>query len=165
MPLTPFHWSVLVLGFAFFEWFYLPALVVSSVAMDVEPFYFLFISPNSDGSLHGFFHTLVGATVLAAVVAFLLAKGRNRFDNALALAKIGQEKLSNRKIYFSSFVAAYSHILLDSFMHADVKLFWPFSNSSHFLKIFSVSQVYWIASAGLLLPAILFLWRLGKEKK
>ncbi len=164
MPLTPFHWSALVFGLAFFGWFYIPALAVSSVVMDVEPFYFLFISPNLDGSLHGFFHTMVGASLLAALVAFVLIKFRKPIDKTAALAKIGQEKLSNRQIYFSSFAAAYSHILLDSFMHKDVKLFWPLSNSNLLLEFLSISEIYWVATIGLLLALMLFLWRLAKEK-
>lgn len=84
MPLTPFHWGTLVFGFAFFGWFYIPALAVSSVVMDIEPFYFLFVSPSADGSLHGFFHTILGASLLAALVAFVLVKSRSRVDRVLA---------------------------------------------------------------------------------
>lgn len=64
--------------------------------MNVEPFYYMFISPNSaDGSLHGFFHTYLGVTLLALVVALLLIKFRKQVDNLAALFKVEQRRISN----------------------------------------------------------------------
>ena len=91
MPLTPFHWSALLFGFLLFNTLYLPALAISSVLMDLEPYYYMFISPNPDGMLHGFFHTYLGATIIALVVAFVLVKFRKEISNIMAIFRLEQK--------------------------------------------------------------------------
>ncbi len=107
MPLTPFHWSILIFGLLFVNSLYIPALIISSSIMDIEPFYYIFLSPGT-GSIHGFFHTYVGATIIGIVVAFILIKFRKSIDSLMSLFKLDQSKISERFIYISSLLAAYS---------------------------------------------------------
>ncbi len=168
MPLTPFHWSVLVFGLLFFDSLYLPALAVSSVVMDLEPAYYIFLAPNADGALHGLWHTYVGVTIIGLAVAFLLTKSRKRVDGVMAFFKVGQPHLSSKSIYFSSLLAAYSHIFLDSFLYQDLQPFWPLSAANPFLGMVNSGVVYGITGLGLLLMTGLYIWRQanrgGKQK-
>ena len=163
MPLTPFHWSILFIGFLFFNTFSIPALLLSSIVMDIEPFYYLFISPNPSGELHGFFHTYIGATILAIVIAFVLIRWRKQVDRLLTMLRIDQKKFSNKEIYISSFIGAYSHILFDSFMHVDVKPLWPITTNP-FLGMISVGDIYFITTMGLVFTISVYILHLIKIK-
>ena len=158
MPLTPFHWSVVLVGLVFFDVFYIPALAISSVIMDVEPAYYLFISPSIDGTLHGFFHTYFGASLIALAVGFVLVRFRSKMDLIMRFFRI-EQNISSVKIYLSSFLAAYSHIFLDSFMHADMKPFWPFVGNP-FLGLVDVSMIYLISGLAFIPIIVLYIWRL-----
>lgn len=164
MPLTPFHWSILFIGFLFFNTFSIPALLLSSIVMDIEPFYYLFISPNPSGELHGFFHTYIGATIIAFVIALVLIKWQRKVDYLFRLLRIDQKKFSNKEIYISSFIGAYSHILFDSFMHADVKPFWPITTTNPFLGIISVGDIYFITTMGLVFTTSAYIIHLIRTK-
>ena len=161
MPLTPFHLSIAMLGLAFISIFYIPALVISGIIMDIEPLYMLGLS--KDGSLHGFAHTYVGATLIALVVAIALIKTRNMVDSTMETLKLGQQKIPEKSIYLSSFIGAYSHILLDSFMHYDMKPFWPFASHNPFLGIVETSRIYEITGLFLVLNIFLYMIRLIKK--
>ncbi|MBI5051265.1 DUF4184 family protein [Candidatus Micrarchaeota archaeon] len=161
MPLTPFHWSILIFGFLAFSYFYIPALAISSVVMDLEPFYYMFISPS--GNLHGFFHTYMGATIIALVVGFILIKFRKRIDVVAENLKIRQKNISEKWVYFSSFFGAYSHIFIDSFMHSDLKPFWPVTNYNPLLGLVGTFEIYLITGIGLCALAVLYLLQILKK--
>ncbi len=163
MPFTPFHWAVAVLGFIFFDFFYLPALLISSVLMDVEPFYYLFIDLTTATPIHGVFHTYLAVTIMALVIAFLLIKYQKQVDKFTAILKIQQPNFSREKIIISSLAAAWSHIFLDSFLYSEMKPFWPLTDVNPFLWLVSTSIVY--SLTGVLLVAVLALWLFRFLKK
>ncbi len=166
MPLTPFHWSIVLFGFILFDFLYLPALIISSVLMDLESFYYMFIAPRPDGVLHGFFHTYLGVTLIAIVVALFLIKYRKPVDSFMDVFKVkqSQNKISNELIFVSSLLAAWSHILLDSFMHADLQPFWPLTTANPFLHLVSISNIYLFTGIGLLVTLALWIIRVVKKK-
>jgi len=165
MPLTPFHWSILVLGLVFFGSLYLPALAVSSVLMDLEPFYYMFIAPNPDGVLHGFFHTYIGASLVALMVGFFLIRFRKPADWLMGELNLKQSEISDSKIWFSSFLGAFSHIFLDSLMHFDLKPFWPVSSQNPFLELVSISDIYAATGIGLVFVLVLGVFRIFTKAK
>ena len=161
MPLTPFHWSVLIVGFLAFETFYLPALAVSSVVMDLEPLYNMVYGQET---LHGFFHTYIGATLIAILVSGFLLKFRKKIDRISSVLKISQEKISGKKIFFSSLIGSWSHIFLDSLMHADMKPFWPFSGLNPFLGVADLFIIYSLTGIAVLAVIFLYLRKAGRIK-
>ncbi len=163
MPLTPFHWSVLVLGLLIFNSLYLPALAISSVIMDIEPAYYMFISPRPDGLLHGFFHTYIGVTILGLAVGFVLIKFRKKVDKIMGFLKIPQESISNRLVYVSSLLGVWSHIFLDSFMHRDMQPFFPFVGNP-LLGLVNVFDIYLITGIVLLSVPVLYLIKVTGKK-
>ncbi len=164
MPLTPFHWSAVVFGLVFFEIFYIPALVVSSVIVDTEPFYYMFVNPQPDGMLHGIEHTYLAATLVGIAAAWLLTKMRSKIDKLMAQLKLGQAKISSKQIYFSSVFAAYSHVFLDSLMHAYLRPFWPITDYNPFLGVININWIYAGTGLFLLLNALLYTVRLLKKR-
>ena len=139
MPFTPFHmgpglavkgiggrhFSVLMFGLA-------------QVAMDIEPGIGLI---RGSEVLHGWTHTYVGATVIAAVV---LAFGRplslmilRRWNRELKGLRLGwlasPEELGWGAAAAGAFVGTYSHVALDSLMHADMHPLAPFSAANAML--------------------------------
>jgi hypothetical protein len=139
VPFTPFHmgpglaiksiagghFSVLMFGLA-------------QVAMDIEPAIGLV---RGSEVLHGWTHTYVGATVIAAIV---LALGRplcvvilRRWNGELLGLDLGwlksQEHIGWTAAAAGAFVGTYSHVALDSLMHADMHPLSPFSAANALL--------------------------------
>lgn len=164
MPFTPFHWAVALFGLIFFNVLYLPALLISSVLMDLEPAYYLFVSPPVDGVLHGFFHTYLAVTVMALVVAFLLIKFRKPIDRLMTVLKVSQPQVSNNGIIAASLLAGWSHVFLDSFLYTDIKPFWPLTNANLLFGLISSSMIYELCALGLIATFALWIVKLVKKK-
>ncbi|MDO8627532.1 MAG: DUF4184 family protein [Candidatus Diapherotrites archaeon] len=163
MPFTLFHWAVAILALFAFNFFYLPALLVSSVIMDIEPSYYLFFSPREDNVLHDFFHTYLGVTIIGFIVGAVLIRIRKPIDKFFSKFNLGQEKIPNKLILFSSLVGAWSHVFFDSLMHWDIKPFFPFTNANPLLGLISYNDVYIVTASGLYLFLALAVWKFAKK--
>jgi len=163
VPFTPFHLGPsLLFGLVFSSIFDLATLLIASVIPDVEPFCIVLF--NLSGILHGFFHSYVGVSILAvsvAVVVYLLGD---------ILVKIVQkfrifQKSSFQKILFTSFVGAYSHVFLDSFLYGEMDPFYPLQGNpfvgviSEYLTFMSV---YGFCGLSLILGIILYFYKIRK---
>ncbi len=153
MPFTPFHIGpALILGLVLpLE---LPVLLISSVILDIEPFYSMFISPL--GYLHGFFHSYLGASIVGVALAGLAMRIR---------------RLSFERSLTASLTGVYSHVFLDSFLYSDIMPFYPFKVNPFFRAV-NPTYVY-LFCAFAFLPAIIigtyknrkalrFFWGIGK---
>ena len=120
MPFTPFHFGpgALVHSAAPKHISFL-AFCGANVLVDVEPLYFML---THQYPIHRFFHTYVGATVAAAMVLAVFAFVRKLTP-----------RLTVRAVALGAIVGTYSHVLLDSLMHADMKPFAPFSDRNPLL--------------------------------
>ncbi|MGH8241674.1 MAG: hypothetical protein ACREXP_32275, partial [Steroidobacteraceae bacterium] len=81
--------------------------------------------------IHRFFHTYVGATVAAGIVVGLFALVRRFAPQLLDL--FGLHNLSVRAVALGAIAGTYSHVVLDSLMHADMRPFAPFSDANPLL--------------------------------
>lgn len=155
MPFTPFHWGpALVLGLVF-SFLDLPALLVSSVVLDVEAFTVMFL--GFPGPLHGFFHSFFGGSLVAVLVAGVLWVGRKQVEYIMKSTGLEYE-FSFKKAVLASFLGVYIHILLDSFLYTDIQPFWPL-DWNPFPGLFSSFQVYGFCSICFLLGLVLYLGR------
>jgi membrane-bound metal-dependent hydrolase YbcI (DUF457 family) len=129
LPFTPFHFGpgALVHSAAPKHISFL-AFCGANVLVDVEPLYFML---THQWPIHRFFHTYVGATVAAAIVVgmFALALG----VAPRLLGTFGLRNLSVRAVALGAILGTYSHVLLDSLMHADMNPFAPFSDRNPLL--------------------------------
>jgi len=170
MPLTPFHLGPpLLIGLLLFPLLDLPAFLVSSVIVDLEPFLYEFILFPLGISLsefyyttggHGFLHTYLGATFIAMLVTIMMFKLRE-YTYRIAKRFELEQKSSPKKILISSLLGIYFHIFIDSFMHLGMMPFYP-------LKF----NVFYIPSSGDVITVLCFisfilasLFYLSKYKK
>ena len=139
MPLTPFHLGPgLFLGVLTLKFFNLWAILLGSVAMDIEPLILLLIGRCYYCPHHAFFHSILGAILGSLILAAILWKFREKLDKISLKFKIRQS-FSFPVLFFSSLTAWLLHIFFDSLTHFDVFPFWP----SHFNPIFIGKEIYW----------------------
>lgn len=163
MPFTPIHMGPGILAKALLQGsFSLMVFGWTQIVMDIQP---LIVLISGEGHLHGFSHTYIGATLLS-VLAALTGKYLSQFG--LWLLKISPSISTNipwRVVFLSAFIGSYSHVLLDSIMHADVQPFFPFTLNNSFLGMVSVQTLHKICLYSGLAGAALYYfleWR-GKN--
>ena len=123
MPFTPYHLGpALFLGLLFLSYIDFPTFLVANVIVDIEPF--MVLALNLDYPLHGFFHSLLGGTLVAIPLAVLILKIRNKLTPILSFFKI-EQNFSFKTILSASLSGIYIHILLDSRIYTDIQPFYP----------------------------------------
>jgi membrane-bound metal-dependent hydrolase YbcI (DUF457 family) len=148
MPITPFHLiaitPVKALAPKHFSW---SVFVFTNIVIDLEPISLYLITLNPQ---HLFFHTIIGATLIAFICASF---GKKCCEIAI---DIWNEEIrgkpeakwftSNRKInrtsaWSGALIGAWSHLLLDSFMHDDIKPLSPFTDAN---VLFGTISIGWL---------------------
>jgi membrane-bound metal-dependent hydrolase YbcI (DUF457 family) len=166
MPFTPFHMGPGIVVKALLQSSF--SLVVfgwAQIVMDVQP---LIVMISGEGYLHGFSHTYIGATLLAI---FSALSGKYLSEVGLCLFgfnKQWQVKISWWVSFLSAFIGTFTHVFLDSIMHADVEPFFPLTTSNVFLGLISVESIHKVCLysalvGGILYFAISWLQKLSKE--
>jgi hypothetical protein len=138
MPFTPIHMgpgfaikSILKKNFSLmvFGW--------SQIVIDIHP---LIVILSDRGTIHGFTHTYLGATLIAF---FCALSGKYLGELGLKIMRKKEYLPINWNVAFiSAFIGTYSHVLLDSVMHSDVIPFNPFWKSNILLSIVSVNTLH-----------------------
>ncbi len=146
MPFTPFHFGP-ALFFGTVLRINIPTILIASVVLDAEPLLVLIFNLNMP--LHGFFHTFLGSSFIAAVLSVFM---KNLLKN---------EKAS--KIAASSFLGVYLHIIFDSPLYMDIKPFYPL-NSNPFYGIASMSSIYILCVLFFAAGVLLYLYKLRTSK-
>ncbi len=135
MPITPFHFgpgaaihAVAPKHISFL------AFCAANVLIDIEPLYYML---TQQYPLHRFFHTYVGATciVLATGLLFYTARGvAARLHGWAGMpwlrAALAWHGLAPHAVWLGAAACAYSHVVLDSVMHADMAPLAPFSQAN-----------------------------------
>jgi membrane-bound metal-dependent hydrolase YbcI (DUF457 family) len=156
VPFTPFHFGpgALVKAVAP-KYFSFTVFVFSQVLIDLEPLYFIL----TDGwPLHRFFHTYLGACLIA-LASFVI--GRPVCGLVLGMLRRPVKMVSISPIAAASgaVIGAFSHVALDSVMHSDMRPFAPFADENALLHIISIGELHvYCAVAGLLGAVGLGLW-------
>lgn len=155
MPFTPFHMGTGIFIKALLQGsFSLMVFGWSQIIMDLQP---LFVLINGHGHLHGFSHTYLGGSILAVVSAL---SGKYLSELSLIIIDISPRshpiKISWFIAFISAFVGCFSHVLLDSIMHADVQPFYPFNLQNDFLGLISISDLHKFCLYSGLIGASLF---------
>ena len=140
MPFTPLHMGPGVAVKAVLQGsFSLMVFGWAQIVMDIQP---LVVLITGVGDLHGFSHTYIGASLLGL---FSALSGKYLAEVGLYLLGLNngwQVTIRWWVALLSAFIGSYSHVLLDSIMHADVQPFFPWSQNNLFLSWLSVADLH-----------------------
>lgn len=167
MPFTPIHMGPGILIKAILQGsFSLMVFGWAQIVMDIQP---LIVMITGEGHLHGFTHTYVGA-VLIAVFSAITGKYLSEFGLKILSISKSENPVSIVwwVVFLSAFVGCFSHVFLDSIMHADVESFFPVTLDNQFLGLISVPMLHKVCLYSGLVGAAIYYginWRLkGKVK-
>ena len=153
MPLTPYHLGpASALGISFRKTLNIPALLVSSVILDVEPFIVLVL--DLDRQLHGLTHNFLVGSGIALATAIMIYFFLNEIKPIMALFKLDQD-YTFRKIFLSSLIGVYSHVIMDSFLYSDMKPFFPSAFNPIFYRI-GMRPIILFCLAGFVMAATVY---------
>ena len=146
MPVTPFHLLAIIPLKAIaphrFSW---SVFALTNVIIDLEPITHFLITLYPS---HRFFHTIDGATLIAILCA---TYGRRLCELAIKTLHgelqdkevkwLGKASIGNTAAWSGALIGAWSHLLLDSFMHEDIKPLSPFTDANPLLGVISVGTL------------------------
>tara|TARA_B100001093_G_C26709166_1_gene962641 strand:+ start:278 stop:790 length:513 start_codon:yes stop_codon:yes gene_type:complete len=154
MPLTPYH---IVAGVAAksikpkqFSW---TIFVLANISIDTEGVYYLI---TTGSAAHKIFHTWFAATIIAILCAtfgkYLCEFGLRIWNNLILNEKYfpsfkrvrSSSEINQTTAWYSAFIGAYSHIILDSFVALDMKPYFPFSDTNHLLGLISLQNIQYL---------------------
>ena len=150
MPFTPFHLMAGTSVKSFFpQYFSFSIFTLTNVIIDSEVLFYIY---TTGIPAHKFFHTFLGASLIAIFVALFcrsLCKISLKFWNIIlytkkfSLFKV-EAKITRLSAWCGAFVGAYSQLLLDSIMHADMMTFFPFSDLNQFHNIILTNNLHYL---------------------
>ncbi len=127
MPFTPFHLGpALLVGFILLGYLDLPTFMVASVLVDLEPLAVLVF--GLPYPLHGFFHSFLGASVAAALLAVVMSRARGSLGFLDGFFGPG-ERRGTRGFLVAALLGAWSHVLLDAPLYGELRPFYPFGGN------------------------------------
>ncbi len=109
----------------------------TQIIMDIQP---LVVLITGEGRLHGFSHTAIGAILLGGFSA-LTGKYAAEFGLRF-IGKSHELPISWAVATVSAIIGSFSHVLLDSIMHADVEPFIPMSQANIFYGLISIEMLH-----------------------
>ena len=151
VPLTPFHFgpSALV-GLPLGKRVDLPAFLLANVVIDLEPAAAIFF--NAPIAVHGPLHSWTVGPIVGALWGWLAFQLRPHFSPLMRRLRLPCAPTLAVSVISGALGFAF-HVLLDAFMHADLKLFWPMMYNPLLHRV-SSTDVYRF-SALAFLPALL----------
>src|ERR1051325_11321533 len=173
MPFTPFHFGPGTLVKAVMpRWFSLTVFRFSQVLIDFETLTYIL---RREPPLHRFFHTYAGATFIA-VGSYILGRpicgiglafqsGRLRWTRAAWTD--AARSISRTACLTAAVIGAWSHVVLDSIMHADVRPLAPFSNANPHLEWLDPGELhaYCVLSGIIGLAGMAFWWMIARVRR
>lgn len=150
MPFTPLHTGPgIVLKSLFSRYFSFTVFVVVQIMIDIEV---MILIIQRKPYLHGFFHTFVGATIIVILMVipgkFLSQWIKSIWNNAMVNVKSGKLVMPAHTSWLASFngamIGTYSHIVLDSLYHRDIRPFYPWFSENLLYGIvnpFSIEKI------------------------
>jgi membrane-bound metal-dependent hydrolase YbcI (DUF457 family) len=160
MPLTPFHLGPsLLLGALFEKRINIISILLASILVDTRAFYCFFF--GCTGKFHGPLHTLLGTTIIALAVLLIIWNLKKHLKKITDTLKI-RNNYSLRSIILGSLIGAWSHIILDSFMHPDIIPFWPIE-SNFLLGLIANKTNYLICTIALAAGLTILICKLHKR--
>jgi hypothetical protein len=149
MPVTPFHFGpgalIKVLAPTSFSWC---IFALANVLIDLEP---ILLYLTTGDPAHPWLHTLPGALLVATIAA---TAGRKPCEALLRLWNWNLNTVQGRWLgtdvrigraaaWNGALLGTLSHLILDSFMHPDVRALWPFFADNPWRGLVSLDALHW----------------------
>ena len=171
MPFTPFHFGPgAAIKAAAPRYFSFTVFAFTNVAIDVEPLYYML---SGEWPIHRFFHTYAGATLAAVacvilgrpVCAWAIRAWNGRLNEAQSRWLAVEPRIPLLPAAIGALAAGWSHVLLDSLMHSDMRPLAPFSAASGMVDLVTIAQLeLFCVFAGVLGIAILLTMAVLRRK-
>lgn len=140
MPFTPFHFGPgALLHAAAPRHVSFLAFCAANVVIDFESLYNLL---SHREPVHAFLHTYLGATLVIAAVGVLFMSCRC-FAARFPLPNLFRwHELTGTQVFIGATLGAYSHVVLDSVMHADTQPLLPFGTGNALLGLVPLDALH-----------------------
>jgi membrane-bound metal-dependent hydrolase YbcI (DUF457 family) len=165
MPITPFHFGpgALIHAVAPKKISFI-AFCTANVLIDIEPLYYML---TQQWHLHRFFHTFIGASLvaLATIALFLICL---KCSNKFFLPNVfGWQNLKLTAVAIGAVLGTYTHIFFDSIMHSDMQPFAPWSDKNPLLHLIALDTLHLACLGAGVLGVLLLMTRflLGHAQK
>ena len=160
MPFTPFHFGPGAALHALApKHVSFTSFCAANVVIDFEPLVFML---RDDPRLHRFFHSYAGAIPVALATVVLMLASRAFFARFPVLDRLDVRSLATRPLIIGAILGAFSHIVFDSIMHADMHPLQPFAHGNALLGIVPMDVLYWVCALvgviGVLIIGVRVLW-------
>jgi len=156
MPFTPFHLGPgLFLGVLLYRYLDLGTVLAASMAVDLRTVLVFF--GVLDGPLHGDLHTFALAPVMGVAAGAALYKAGERLRPVYEAFRLEASDSWNQYA-LAGVAGSWLHVLLDSFLYADMSL--VVFGRNPFLGVLGMSDVYGFCVFGFLAGAALLFWRI-----
>ena len=166
MPITPFHIiaaaPIKAIIPRHFSW---SIFSLTNIFIDLEPItYFIFTGVPS----HKFFHSIFGATLIGLICALFFRKlcgnyimkwNRNLHPIDRKWLEVRNYKIHLYEGITGGLIGAWSHLILDSLMHHDIKPLWPFMTNNSLLGLLSPDLILYFCSGLFITGIVIFLYR------
>lgn len=166
MPFTPFHMGAgLALKAVAGRHFSVLTFGIAQVAMDIEPLVGML---RGAAVLHGPTHTYLGAVPIALATAVLapwlcrplLKRWNQEVTHYRAPWLAEDERWKPRTVLLSALAGTWSHVLLDSVMHADITPWAPWTDANGLYAWIPLPTLHALCVAGMAGGAAA--WMLGR---
>lgn len=154
LPITPLHAGPGLLLKAACPPMSLLTFLAVQVVIDVEPLYYLMMD---DLPLHRFTHTGLGATTVGFLTVFCMVALRHLPSIQTMLTGTGE--LETGSVCLGALAGAASHIVLDSLMHWDVRILFPFSETNSLFGLVEWDSLNWMCLGAGVVGGVLLLYR------
>jgi membrane-bound metal-dependent hydrolase YbcI (DUF457 family) len=157
MPVTPFHFAPgALLAQATRSRVSFLSFCAANVLIDVESLYNMV---TRQPRIHTFLHTYVGATLAAVAIVALFFPARWLAVKLPQGPLLSWRRLPVSAVVWGALLGAWSHVLLDSVMHADIRPLAPFTQTNALHLVISLRSLHEICIATGVLGFIWWLWR------
>lgn len=153
MPFTPLHMGpALAIKTVMRQHFSIMVFGWSQIVIDLQP---LIVMITGKGHLHGFSHTMIGATLIGL---FCGLTGKHLGELGLRILRQPEYlPITWRVSFISAFIGTYSHVIIDSIMHSDLAPFAPFSLNSPLHGLISIEALHMLCFASFLIGGLICL--------
>ena len=118
-----------MIGFFVLGYLDLPTFVVASVLVDLEPLAVLVF--GLPGPLHGFFHSFLGASVAAVLLAVVMLRVRGFLEPVYVFLRVEGGR-GPWRFLVAALLGTWSHVLLDAPLYGDLRPFYPLGGNPLF---------------------------------